>query len=121
MASDTDPAEWKEKDASGNPRDPWVAQWFLPLIGVDTDELLTFVTSSKGGVAAVANLCRVYGGKHQRGRLPIVALRTRSYKHKQFGRIETPELVITGWEGSTAAMPVHTGNAADAWDAEIPF
>ena len=29
--ADNDPASWTEKDANGKPRDPWVAQWFLPL------------------------------------------------------------------------------------------
>jgi hypothetical protein len=31
--------------------------------------------------------------------LPIVALKTRSYKHKKFGRIETPEFAVVGWDG----------------------
>ena len=82
-------------------KNPRVEQWFLPLIAVETGDVVTFVTSSKGGIAAIINVCRVYGHRHRAGQLPIVALRTRSYKHKQFGRIETPDLPIVGWTGST--------------------
>jgi len=80
--SDNDPENWSDRDANGKPRDPWVAQWFLPLISVEIGDLVTFVTGSKGGISAIANLCRIYGSKHRNGLLPIVALRTRSYKHR---------------------------------------
>lgn len=132
---DNDPANWHEKDADGEPRDPWVAQWFLPLIGVATGDVVTFVTGSKGGISAVADLCRVYGNKQRDGLRPIVALRTRSYKHKQYGRIETPDLPIVGWDGvptvvkeEAAAISVvpaqHTKKAAAKhgdMDDTIPF
>ena len=116
---DNDPGSWTEKDAKGDPRDPWVAQWFLPLIALETGDFATFVTGSKGGVAAIANLCRIFGRKHRDGLLPIVALRTRSYKHKQYGRIETPELPIVGWEGASTAMPASA--AVGEPDDAIPF
>jgi hypothetical protein len=97
----------------------------LPLISVETGEVYTFVTGSKGGIAAVKNLCRVYGNKHRDNLLPIVALRTRSYKHKQYGRIETPDLMIVGWDGITStAIPVQsapTGNAADDLNDAVPY
>jgi hypothetical protein len=116
---DNDPRSWTEKDTRGEPRDPWVAQWFLPLIAVATGDVTTFVTGSKGGVAAVSNLCRVYGRKHRDGLLPIVALRIRSYKHKQYGRIETPDLPVVGWEGAPTVMPIQA--AADDLNDAIPF
>ena len=123
--SDNDSASWREKDADGRPRDPWVIQWFLPLINVESGEVVTFVTGSKGGIAAVADLCRVYGHKKRDGLLPIVALKTRSYKHKQYGRIETPDLPIVGWDGMTStAIPVEsapTGNAADDLNDAVPY
>ena len=118
-------ASWREKDADGKPRDPWVAQWFLPLINIENGEVVTFVTGSKGGIAAVSDLCRVYGHKKRDGLLPIVALKTRSYKHKQYGRIETPDLPIVGWDGMTStAIPVQsapTGNAADDFNDAVPY
>jgi hypothetical protein len=116
---DNDPKSWTEKDAKGEPRDPWVAQWFLPLIALETGDFATFVTGSKGGVAAIANLCRIYGRKHRDGLLPIVTLRSRSYKHKQYGRIETPDLPIVGWEGASPATPVKV--AGDDFDDAVPF
>ena len=95
---------WKEKDdATNQPRDPWVAQWFLPLIGVETGEVVTYVTGSKGGSAAISDLCRIYGHKQRDGLLPIVALKVGSYKHKKYDRIETPELIVVGWDGVPSA------------------
>ena len=116
---DNDPANWREKDANGKPRDPWVAQWFLPLIAMETGDFVTLVTGSKGGSAAIANLCRIYGRKCHGGLLPIVALRSRSYRHKQYGRIETPDLPIVGWEGAPTAMsiPATPGDITEA----IPY
>jgi hypothetical protein len=116
---DSDPQSWTETDAKGEPRDPWVAQWFLPLIALQTGDFATFVTSSKGGVAAIANLCRIYGHKHLDGLLPIVALRTRSYKHPRYGRIETPDLRVVGWDG-TSTVTLTPPTVDDPNDA-IPF
>jgi len=98
---DNDPESWTEKDANGEPRDPWVAQWFLPLIALETGDFVTFVTGSKGGIAAIATLCRIYGRKHRDG------------------RIETPDLPIVGWEGASTATPTSAA-AGDPSDA-IPF
>jgi len=102
---DLDETRW-EKDSQGKPRDPWVVQWYLALMRVETSELLTFVTGSKGGISAIGALCRVYARKYGIGVLPIIALRVRSYKHKLFGRIETPDFEIVGWDGVPAqAVP----------------
>jgi hypothetical protein len=65
---DNDPKKWTEKDADDNPRDPWCKQWYLPLIGVDTNDFATFVSGSNGGNNAIANLCRVYGHNMRDGR-----------------------------------------------------
>jgi hypothetical protein len=64
---DNDPKKWKEKDADDNPRDPWVKQWFLPLIGVETGDVVCFVSGSNGGNNAVSNLCCVYGHRKRDG------------------------------------------------------
>ena len=56
-----------------------------------------------------------------------VALRTRSYKHKQYGRIETPDLPIVGWDGEPTAPPTApptqqlVGAAAGDLNDHIPF
>jgi hypothetical protein len=128
---DNDPKKWTEKDADDNPRDPWCKQWYLPLIGVDNNDFATFVSGSNGGSNAIANLCRVYGHNMRDGLLPIVALKTTSYKHKKYGRIEEPDLPVVGWhgtpkspgdDGNPGAGP-RTGNAAANSDISdsIPF
>ena len=121
---DNDPTKWVDKDTSGKPRDPWVVQWLLPLISVEAGDLVTFVTGSRGGIDAVRKLCRIYGHKHRGRLLPIVALRTRSYKHSLYGRIETPDLPVVGWEGEQTAIPTlsRADIAADPdSDSQIPF
>jgi hypothetical protein len=100
---DNDVRQW-EKDGAGQPRDPWVKQLYLPMVNVNTGEILTFVTSSHGGRSCIGALCQAYEyqGAHT-GRLPIVALGVRSYKHKQFGEIENPALPVVGWDGDNTA------------------
>jgi hypothetical protein len=93
---DTDQTQW-ESDSQGKPRDPWALQWYVPLIDAATDEGVVFVTGSAGGRRAVGNLLRTYGRNLHKGN-PTVELGVRSYKHKEYGRIEEPELKITGWE-----------------------
>ena len=85
---DNDPEKWTEKDADGQPRDPWVEQWYLPLIGVENGDFVTFVTGSKGGIGAIARPVSHVWPQQRDGLLPIIALKTRSYKHKKYGRIE---------------------------------
>jgi hypothetical protein len=124
---DTDPSKWEQVD--GKPSDPWSEQWYLPLISVETGELVTYATGSKGGIGAIADLCRIYGHKHN-GLLPVIALKVRSYKHKKYGKIETPDFRIVGWDDSgvkteAAAIPVQsapqTATAHDDMKDEIPF
>jgi hypothetical protein len=116
--SDPDPLTWTEKDANGKPKDPWSLQWYLPLVNVETGDVVTFVTGSNGGDAAIKNLCRSYGRNLHRGR-PIVALKVRGYKHKSFGLIKTPELPIIDWEPRPVAAPSNDGDGA--FDPDVPF
>jgi hypothetical protein len=132
--SDTDPERWRERDNDNRPRDPWVQQWFLPLVSVQTGELVTFATSSKGGINAVGDLCGIYGRQFRDGLLPIIALKTRSYRHPDFGKILTPDFAILGWDdgglpAETTTQPtLPAKNATVTVDAdadirmdEIPF
>jgi hypothetical protein len=104
---DNDKTEW-ETDDDGDPRDPWTEQRYLPLISVETGELVTYVTGSKGGMGMIGDLCGVYGRQPRNGLLPIIALKTRSYKHKKHGPIKTPDYIIVGWDGG----PPKGGNDA---------
>lgn len=126
---DLDQTKW-ERDGDGKPRDPWVKQWYLPLVSLDVGDVCTFVTSSAGGNSCIANLCRIYGNQQRKDLLPIITLKTRSYNHKKYKRIETPDFGIGGWHPSgqsamtmTAANP-KAGPAAAVnadMDDEIPF
>jgi len=111
---DTDPAAWPEKDEKGNPRDPWARQYFVPLVSIDGGQVFTFVTGSKGGEIAIRNLCLIYGHRFVNNR-PIIALKKNSFKHKTFGRIETPELAVVGWEAGPTLPAVD-----DMYD-DVPF
>jgi hypothetical protein len=93
---DTDKSQW-ERDSRNEPRDPWGLQWYVPLVNTETGEGVVFVTGSGGGRRAVGNLLRNYSRISPRGN-PIVTLGVRSYKHKEYGRIEEPEIKVVGWE-----------------------
>jgi hypothetical protein len=99
--SDNDSSQW-EIGGDGNPRDPWTLQWQLPMVTRALGDLVVFITSSKGGNNCIADLCGIYGSSPRNGLLPIVALKTRSYKHKTYGKILTPELPIVGWDSGYA-------------------
>ena len=127
---DNDKSQWEVGD-DGKPRDPWTLQWQLPMVQREVlGDLIVFTTSSKGGESCIASLCGIYGRSPRNGMLPIVALKTRSYKHKIYGKIQTPDLPIVGWDGGTSsaapAAPWPTPNdqevmAGELIDDEIPF
>jgi hypothetical protein len=58
--------------------------------------------------------------------LPKLRLGVSSYKHKTYGRIETPDFTVIGWTGwpaGTVAPPPGEDSEAQATelDDEIPF
>jgi hypothetical protein len=96
--SDTDTEQW-EIDVKGEPRDPWQ---FSNLLILKSDKgLFTFTTSSKGGLNALGDLCKVYGqAMAQRpDEYPVIALGSGSYDHpnKTLGRIKIPTFKVVGW------------------------
>ena len=106
---DTDESEW-EVDNDGKPRDPWQFNNLIimrppGLDAIEEEDLYTFVTSSRGGINAVGELCKAYG-KQMRLRpndYPIIELGVNSYNHpnKEYGRIKIPLLTVVGWELKT--------------------
>jgi hypothetical protein len=102
---DTDKEQW-EIGTDGKARDPWQFsnQMLLKPVGekYSTDVAITFVTSSRGGIGAVGELCKKFGKemRTREGQNPIVELGVDSYNHpnKEFGRIKTPVLDLVGWE-----------------------
>ena len=98
---DTDKEQW-EVDATGQQRDPWQFSNYLLMKAVSSDgELYTFTTSSRGGLNALGDLCKVYGtamAQHT-DEYPIVALGVNAYDHpnRAFGRIKVPTFKMVGW------------------------
>jgi len=96
---DLDQTLW-ELDSAGTPRDPWQYTSYLPLLSAD-GELFTFASNSKGGRAAVADLCRLYARRKRNAEelLPIIALEVGSYQHsnREYGRIKFPKFGLAGW------------------------
>jgi hypothetical protein len=120
---DHDESTW-EKNDRGERRDPWISQSYLPLENPETGELIVFVTGSAGGRSAIGALVSTASRNLHKGQ-PIIQLGVRSYKHKQFGRIENPDFPIVGWTGSASAgTPLKTsGGGAQvhpAFDDAIP-
>jgi hypothetical protein len=102
---DTDRGLWS-MDENGRPRDPWQFTNSLVLLNPETSEVYTFQPTSRGGLQAIGELCRLYG-KHRRtepAALPVVALDMSSYKHpnKAYGDIRIPVLRWVDWVQSDA-------------------
>lgn len=106
-----DQSQW-EQDNQGRPRDPWQFSNYIILkeLGEDAseDNLYTFATSSKGGLNAMAVLCREYGRETRRrpNEYPIVKLGSDSYTHPEYGRTYVPLVKIVGWEDKSLFAPV---------------
>lgn len=100
---DTDKQLW-EIDDDGEPRDPWQFQMAVPVTRLDAGgETYCFTTSSKGGLACMNSLTRTYGRRVQNEKvpgLPIVELKADSYKHRRYGKIFTPQMIVVEWTGA---------------------
>jgi hypothetical protein len=135
---DDDSTRW-ERDSSGEPRDPWQRTNYLPMMD-EAGELFTFATSSRGGLVAIAGLCRTYGRfrpRHQDVH-PMIAVEVHSYQHhkREYGRIKVPRFTLISWapkakfnEALVAAGFALAGEPPEAEDEaqadrlndEIPF
>ena len=97
---DTDQSLWEHYD-DDRPRDPWQFSNYLVFVNLDTSDLFTFTTSSRGGLNAVGELSKTYG-KHIRqapDELPLVELGCGSYQHsnRSYGEIRFPIFKIVAW------------------------
>jgi hypothetical protein len=96
----------------------------LPLSPVDhIGELVVFSAIGEGGArGAVADLCGVYDRSPRNGLLPIIALGTRHYMHKQYGKVHVPVLKLESWHRTAPEiLSDETENPAAGLDDEIPF
>jgi hypothetical protein len=97
---DTDKAYWPV-DNHGLARDPWQFSNYLVMMDLESGQLYTYATASRGGLQAIGKLSEAYGRKMTvRPRsFPVVLLGSDEYQHpnKQFGTIKIPTLEIDGW------------------------
>jgi len=97
----TDESDW-EIDETGKPRDPWQFSNQLVLkVPGEGGQVYTFATSSRGGINAIGELCKIYG-KAMRSKpndFPVIILRVGSYMHsvKAYGRIKFPVFDVKTW------------------------
>jgi hypothetical protein len=115
---DLDPTKW-EIGPDGKPRDPWGEQRYLPLLGVDDDRIVTYVTGSASGKIAIQDLNRRYGFRLPTTQLPIVALAVREYQHKVYGLMEAPRFNLVGWTDPSGEPPAAA--VGNEMNDEIPF
>jgi hypothetical protein len=109
----TDKTQWDSSDDDDQPRDPWQFTNTVVLADLETKDLFTFSTSSKGGLKAIGQLALKYG-EHLRQKpdeAPIIELGGGSYKHpnKKFGEIREPILKIVDYVPLGALPPLGDG------------
>ena len=90
---DIDQSLW-ETESNGSRKDPWVLGYEVPMVALADDELFTFVTSSRGGYAAIGDLCAEY--MLETNMYPAISLSSESYMHKikSYGRIFVPRFPV---------------------------
>lgn len=123
-----------DKGFNGNPKDPWVFRYLLPMQRLDTDQPMIFVTQSFGGQRAVDDLCNAWANRASRNPncgQPVILLESATFPSKQYGQVQRPDFRIVGWDDGSSAireLPNISGpGGQDAalrkadFDDEIPF
>jgi hypothetical protein len=109
---DLDDNEWAE--LNGRPIDPWQFTNYLVMCD-EAGEIYTYVTSSKTGIGAVAEISSTYGKRIRMkpNEIPVIELHCRPWKHRDYGDMVAPSLKITGW----AEVPDTFSDVSTAIDA----
>jgi hypothetical protein len=96
----------------GKPKDRWQPIMQLSLSPLDCiGELVMFSAIGTGGArSAVADLCGIFARSPRHGLLPIIELRTRSYKHKKYGVVHVPVLKLVSWHQTGPDLSGETEN-----------
>ena len=107
-------ADWK----------PLIGFHLLCISGPDKGLVLSYKTTSKGGIKEVNTLMKsivahVKSGKHDGNLVPVVALTTDSYRHKKYGKIYTPVIEIADWLDEVPNFDQPAAKAAAEPEPEI--
>jgi hypothetical protein len=123
---DLDDSTW-ERDANGKPKDPWSSGYYLRLLDLDGEESFVFSATSKGSRDAVDDMIVKFTKQRKKDPTrctPVVKLAADWYRHKDFGRVDTPELKIVDWrssDGVAAAIPSPDGSDDAEFNDDIPY
>lgn|SRR5215472_5893138 len=121
-----EPSMWP-MGPNGQPSDPWVYQYLLPMENTQNGDVYIFVTSSIGGKRAIADLCKAYSrrvARTGRSEQPLIKLSKAVMPTRMYGDVPRPSFEIIGWTGDADAgirevKPPDTLKAE--LDDEIPF
>jgi hypothetical protein len=112
---DLDKAKWKI-GLDGKPEDPWKRVAYLPLLSLDGEKVVTFLTDTKTGLPRFYALIDRYAwiGRQHLGQYPIIELRASGYDDKRFAWVHTPDFEIVGWVGrpDPARLLGHAGDGS---------
>jgi hypothetical protein len=120
---DDNDADLWETDDEGEKRDPWQYSNYLIVVDQKEKTPFTFTTSSKGGINAIGELCKIYGKvmRERPDEYPIIELGVGSYLHpnKKYGRIKYPVFINTktrppsvfGWAAKAPLLKLLEGAA----------
>jgi hypothetical protein len=128
VLGDLDKNAWPTDDR-GTPQDPWQPSDRILMRTMDTaEDLLTFVSGSRGGRNALARLMgKVARSVHYKdeGMCPVINLEADSYEHDTYGIVHVPEFKVIDWEHwnreMNTAKPKAITATADALNDSIPF
>ena len=111
---------------NGQPKDPWLFRYLLPMQNAETDEPVLFVTPSVGGRRSIDDLCSAYAHRAVRDPdcgQPIVRLQVAIMNTPKFGKVQKPRFEIIGWDDGVQPVREISDAVMKAKDFEdeIPF
>jgi hypothetical protein len=124
---DTDENLWPVDD-DGVPTDCWQFSFFLQFVDPsDSSIKYIWVAATHGAQKEIGAMSQAYADKrkHSPNALPLVELSSDFYRHRKYGRVDTPQLDIIGWVGEETPVPQaqvsSQANPNSDIDDEIPF
>ena len=113
---DNDKSRWDTFD-DGRPRDPWQFTNTIVLVELETSNLFTYSTASRGGLDAIGQLALKYGERLRQhpGEVPVVELDRSKYQHsdRKVGEVRIPILRIVDWIPLKDLPPLDGGPQTD--------
>ena len=111
---DEDRSTWRE--LNGQVTDPWQETVYLTLLD-EGGNLYTFIATSKTGMNTIGEITKAYVSREAMGQfdIPVIELRSRPWKHRDFGDMIAPVLKLTGkW----VPIPENFKELSEAMEAE---